>query len=388
LLKASDSIEAPRDPQEAAAAIGLTYVLDAVPGIGRRRRRNGFVYHHADGRRADNDERILARIRTLAIPPAWTDVWICPSPSGHVQATGRDARGRKQYKYHSDFRQIREAAKYERLFSFARVLPKIRAQVKRDLALRGLPRRKVLAAVIQLLEMTLIRVGNDGYAEQNQSYGLTTLKNKHVQIKGSEIRFNFRGKSGKQWSLKLQDRRIARIVKSCQDLPGQELIQYVDPDGRIQDVASNDVNDYLREISGDDVTAKDFRTWAGTVLCALALEEVKAFESQAGAKRNLKAAVEKVAARLGNTPTICRKCYIHPDVVDLYLRGEFSLTFCEAQKSARTFGLQPAERAVLALLRRLRREKEKPSRSRRAMFPAPRARPAKAAFSGAQAGAS
>jgi DNA topoisomerase-1 len=248
---------------------------------------------------------VLGRIRSLAVPPAWTDVWICPFSDGHIQATGRDARGRKQYRYHPLFRELRESTKFEHVMGFAEALPVIRAKVREHMGLRGLPREKVLATVVRLLETTLIRIGNDDYARENKSYGLTTLKNRHVRVNGSEVRFRFTGKGGKQWSLQVKDRRIAKVVKACQELPGQELLQYVDENGELQDVTSGDVNAYLKKITGRDITAKDFRTWAGTVLAALALHEVKEFDSAAQAKRNVRSAIERVAARLG--PEIGRK---------------------------------------------------------------------------------
>jgi DNA topoisomerase-1 len=296
----------------------------------------------------------VRRIRSLAIPPAWKNVWICPVADGHIQATGRDAKGRKQYRYHPQFREVRESTKYEHIVAFANALPAIRAKVREHIARRGLPREKALATVVHLLETTLIRVGNDDYVKQNQSYGLTTLKNRHVAVEGSEVRFRFTGKSGKQWSLKVRDRRVAKIIKACQELPGQELLQYVDEDGKQQDITSSDVNQYLKEITGQDITAKDFRTWAGTVLAALALKEVESFDTAAQAKRNLRMAIERVAARLGNTPTICRKCYVHPEVLSLYLDGSLMLDIkseVESELRDELAALQPEEAAVLALLR-------------------------------------
>jgi DNA topoisomerase-1 len=297
---------------------------------------------------------VLRRIKSLAIPPAWTDVWICPFADGHIQATGRDAKGRKQYRYHPRFREVRESTKYEHVVAFADALPTIRAKVREHMSLRGLPREKVLATVVHLLQTTLIRVGNDDYAKQNNSYGLTTLKTRHVAVDGNEVRFRFTGKSGKQWSLRVRDRRIAKIIRACQELPGQELLQYLDEEGKPQDVTSSDVNAYLKEITGDDITAKDFRTWAGTVLAAMALNEVKTFDSAAQAKRNLRTAIENVAARLGNTPTICRKCYVHPDVLTSYLDGKLVLEIKKAVENElrdELSGLQPEEAAVLAMLR-------------------------------------
>jgi DNA topoisomerase I len=341
------------DPKDAAESAGLRYVSDVRPGIRRKKSSKGFTYVRPDGTKL-SDPQVVRRIRSLAIPPAWTNVWICPVADGHIQATGRDAKGRKQYRYHPQFREVRESTKYEHIVAFANALPAIRAKVREHIARRGLPREKVLATVVHLLETTLIRVGNDDYAKQNQSYGLTTLKNRHVAVEGSEVRFRFTGKSGKQWSLKVRDRRVAKIIKACQELPGQELLQYVDEDGKQQDVTSSDVNQYLKEITGQDITAKDFRTWAGTVLAALALKEVESFDTAAQAKRNLRMAIERVAARLGNTPTICRKCYVHPEVLTLYLDGSLVLDIkseVESELRDELAGLQPEEAAVLALLR-------------------------------------
>jgi DNA topoisomerase I len=288
------------------------------------------------------------------VPPAWIDVWICPKANGHIQATGRDARRRKQYKYHPRFREVRESTKYNHMLAFAESLPIIRRNVQAHLALRGLPREKVLATVVSLLEATLIRVGSDEYARANKSYGLTTLRNQHVEVEGSALKFNFKGKSGKVWKLNVHDRRIAKVIRACQDLPGQELLQYIDADGETRDVSSSDVNAYLREVSGEDVTAKDFRTWHGTVLAALALQGLDKFDSQAGAKRNIGDAIQKVAARLGNTPTICRKCYIHPEIITTYVEGSLLLEIKgrldeELREDPAT--LTPEEAAVLTLLR-------------------------------------
>ena len=340
------------DPRDAAECAGLRYVSDARPGIRRQKAGKGFTYFRPDGARVI-EPHMLGRIRSLAVPPAWSDVWICPFADGHIQATGRDAKDRKQYRYHSLFRELRESTKYDHILEFALALPKIRAMVREHMALRGLPRQKVLATVVHLLETTLIRIGNDEYARQNNSYGLTTLKNRHVAVEGSEVRFRFTGKSGKQWSLRVRDRRIAKIIKACQELPGQELLQYLDDDGNLQDVTSSDVNAYLNEITGSDITAKDFRTWSGTVLAALALNEVRSFDSAAQAKRNVRAAIERVAARLGNTSTICRKCYVHPEVLSSYLDGSLLLAIrSEAENELRDqlAGLPPEEAAVLAML--------------------------------------
>jgi DNA topoisomerase I len=324
LFLSSEETQTILDRKEAAEAADLRYVLDERPGIRRKKSGKGFIYLRPDGTRVP-DPRVLRRIRSLAVPPAWTDVWICPFSDGHIQATGRDARGRKQYRYHPLFRELRESTKFEHVMGFAEALPLIRAKVREHMGLRGLPREKVLATVVRLLETTLIRIGNDDYARENKSYGLTTLKNRHVRVNGSEVRFRFTGKGGKQWSLQVKDRRIAKVVKACQELPGQELLQYVDENGELQDVTSGDVNAYLKEITGRDITAKDFRTWAGTVLAALALHEVEEFDSAAQAKRNVRSAIERVAARLGNTTTICRKCYVHPEVLDAYLDRNLAL---------------------------------------------------------------
>ena len=354
------------DPRDAAETAGLIYVTDEDPGISRHRAGTGFTYRTPSGTRIA-DPRVLKRIRSLAVPPAWTHVWICPRADGHIQATGRDARGRKQYRYHPDFREIREGTKFEHVAAFAAALPRIRAAVARHMALRGLPREKVLATIVHLLETTLIRVGNSDYAKQNNSYGLTTLRDPHVKVNGSELRFQFKGKGGKLWRLQLRDRRVARIIRTCQELPGQQLFQYLDGSGERQGVTSSDVNAYLREITGRDITAKDFRTWAGTVLAALALHEFGAIDSQAGAKRNIRAAIEKVAARLGNTPTICRKCYVHPEVLNSYMSGELLLEIkgqVEAELREDLAELKPEEAAVLTLLEhRLRHEAAEANRT-------------------------
>ena len=263
LLESSDPAEIIVDPKDAAESVGLKYVSDNRPGVRRKKVGTGFAYTRADGSKL-SEKDVLKRIKALAVPPAWTDVWICPFTDGHIQATGRDAKGRKQYRYHARFREVRESTKYEHVVAFAAALPGIREKVKEHMALRGLPREKVLATVVHLLETTLIRVGNDEYADQNKSYGLTTLKTRHVAVDGNEVRFRFTGKSGRQWSLRVRDRRVAKIIKACQELPGQELLQYVEAGGNSQDVTSTDVNDYLKEITGRDITAKDFRTWAGT----------------------------------------------------------------------------------------------------------------------------
>jgi DNA topoisomerase-1 len=357
---------APDDPVAAARAAGLRYVRDDRPGIRRVRRGGGFGYTDPDGRSV-TDEETLGRIRALAIPPAWTDVWICPSPNGHLQATGRDAKGRKQYRYHPRWREVRDETKYDRMVAFGLALPRLRARVEADLARPGLPREKVLATVVRLLETTLVRVGNSEYARANGSFGLTTLRDRHVEVEGGTVRFAFRGKSGVRHRIDVRDRRLAQVVRRCRDLPGQELFQYVDDGGATRAVDSADVNEYLREAAGEEFTAKDFRTWAGTVLAARALEEFRAFDSEAQARRNVVAAVESVAKRLGNTPSVCRKCYVHPAVVDAYLDGTLLESLgrrVERELTGRLGELGPEEAAVLAFLQeRLRRDAERQAAS-------------------------
>ena len=340
--------------REDAEAAGLTYASADGPGIRRRRTGKGFAYVDADGVPV-RDPAVLERIRALVIPPAWTSVWICPDPNGHIQAVGEDARGRRQYRYHPKFRAVRDGAKYEHMMAFAEALPALRARVAADMARPGFGRAKVLATVVHLLETTMIRVGNEAYARQNNSYGLTTLHNRHVQVQGSDLKFHFKGKSGKDWRLSLHDRRVARIVRAIQEIPGQHLFQYLDDDGRRQTVTSADVNAYLREVSGTDITAKDFRTWTGTVLAAMALSGFEAAESQAQAKRHVTAAIAQVAATLGNTPTICRKCYVHPEIVGAYLDGGLQLDvpgpIDGPAATAVLNALHPEEAAVLVFLR-------------------------------------
>jgi DNA topoisomerase-1 len=310
----------PAESVEAAEDAGLRYVSDDQPGFSRQRKGEEFEYFDAKGKPIRDEQRLL-RIKRLAIPPAWRDVWICPSPNGHIQATGRDDRRRKQYRYHERWREIRDENKYDRLISFGKALPKIRRRVKKDLALSGLPREKVLATIVQLLERSLIRVGNEEYARENKSFGLTTMQDRHVDVKGSKLRFRFRGKSGRQHEVDVTDRRVAKIVLKLQDLPGQDLFQYLDDEGDPHNITSQDVNEYLREITGEDFTAKDFRTWAGTVLAAIALSAAGEFETKKQAKANIKNAIEAVAKILGNTSAICRQCYIHPIVLETYLNG-------------------------------------------------------------------
>lgn len=319
-FRAIGTAESAAEAMEAAEEAGLRYASDDRPGYTRKPRGNGFQYFDADGKPIRDDQRLL-RIKRLAIPPAWTNVWICPSSNGHIQATGRDARGRKQYRYHDRWREVRDENKFERLADFAQALPKIRRRIAADLKLHGLSRNKVLATVVQLLERTFIRVGNDEYARENKSFGLTTLKNRHVRVKGARLRFRFRGKGGKEHEVDVTDRRIAKIVSTLQDLRGQELFQYLDDDGEVRDVKSQDVNDYLDEIAGENFTAKEFRTWAGTVLTAIALDAQENFETKKQAKANIRSAMCAVAKFLGNTPAVCRKCYVHPALFDAYLNG-------------------------------------------------------------------
>ena len=353
-------------PKTSSATARLRHSTDAKPGITRRRAGSGFSYRDTDGRPIKERET-LDRIRKLAVPPAWTDVWICPDPLGHLQATGRDARGRKQYRYHTRFRERRETAKYERLVAFARALPAIRRQVDRDLSRPGLPREKVLAAVVRLLELTLIRVGNEEYRRLNRSFGLTTLHDRHATVRGSSIKFRFKGKSGREHQVGLRDRRLATVVRRCQDLPGQELFQYEDEDGNPVEIASDDVNEYLRSIS-PDVTAKDFRTWAGTVLAYRALRALDEPETATEAKQNVVEAIRDTADQLGNTAAVCRRSYVHPVVVEAYLdpRLRGALLGAAEATGAPPAGTTPKEeRAVIRLLeRRLGRDAARVRRSK------------------------
>ena len=342
------------DPVASAKAAGLRYTTDAKPGLRRKRNGKGFTYRDAEGTPVRSPAE-LDRIRALVIPPAWSDVWICPDARGHLQATGRDARGRKQYRYHPKWREIRDETKYERLIGFALALPGIRRRTSEHLRRPGLPRQKVLATVVQLLEKTLIRVGNDEYARSNRSYGLTTLRHGHVAVSGARVTFSFRGKSGVAHEIDLADRRLARIVKQCRDLPGYDLFQYIDEDGARQTIGSGDVNEYLKDISGgEDLTSKDFRTWAGTVLAAEVLQEFEICRSSSQARRNIVRAIEMVAGRLGNTRAVCRKCYIHPAIFEAYLdgtmRGGSATRGRSLPRSADQ--LTDGEAAVLGLLQR------------------------------------
>ena len=338
--------------RKGAKLAGLQYVSDAAPGIRRIKKGRSFAYVGPSGRMV-RDERTLSRIRGLVIPPAWKDVWICTNPNGHLQVTGHDARGRKQYRYHPRWREVRDEIKYDKLISFAHALPRIRRRVAKHLRQRGLSREKVLAAVVKLLETTLVRVGNDEYAKSNNSFGLTTMRDGHVEVSRTVVRMEFNGKSGVGHEIDIRDPQLVRIVGQCQELPGQELFQYVDDKGAIRDIGSADVNEYLREISGQDFTAKDFRTWAGTALAAQALREFEDFDTKAAAKRNITQAIERVAKRLGNTKAVCRKCYIHPAVINAYMDRSLVATLKERAETElrKTISrLPPEEAAVLALL--------------------------------------
>jgi DNA topoisomerase-1 len=344
----SDALDAPT----VAKMAGLRYVDDSRPGIRRRSAKDGFRYLLPDGKPL-RDEQTEKRIRALAIPPAWTDVWICPHANGHIQATGRDAKGRKQYRYHAQWRSVRDESKYHRMLAFGRALPRIRQKVDEALALPGLPREKALATVVRLLETTMIRVGNTEYARANKSFGLTTLKNRHVEVNGRAVAFRFRGKSGVMHDIRLQDPRVARIIRRMRDLPGQELFQYLDEEGQTHSIDSSDVNDYLREISGEDYTAKDFRTWAGTMLAARELRAFEACTSETEGKKNIVQAITAVAKRLGNTPAVCRKCYVHPAVLESYLCGALHRAAEELRREEAAndpHALDDEELAVLALL--------------------------------------
>ncbi len=339
------------DPVQAAEAAGLEYVSDDEPGIRRKRAGKSWSYIGLDGKPI-KDASELKRLRSLAIPPAWTDVWISPNPNGHIQATARDAKGRKQYRYHPRWREARDETKYTRMILFGHALPHIRERVEHDLARSGLPKQKVLAAVVRLLEETHIRVGNDEYATKNNSYGLTTMLDEHVNITGTKVEFEFRGKSGKDHQIDIKDRRLASIVKRCQELPGQRLFQYLDENGETLSISSGDVNAYLKEITGEDFTAKDFRTWAGTILAAEALWQQEPSKSQTAAKKVVVQAIDNVAGALGNTRAVCRKSYIHPNVIQAYMDGTLRdiLERHAKAEGVPVAGLRPEERALLGFL--------------------------------------
>jgi DNA topoisomerase I len=338
-------------PQETAEVAGLRYVSDESPGIRRQKKGKGFIFLDPGGEQLTS-ERILQRIRNLVIPPAWTDVWISVSPNAHIQATGRDVKGRKQYIYHPEWDAVRNQTKFFRMINFGKLLPDIRQKIDEDLAKKGIPREKVLALILTLLERTYIRVGSEEYAKTNGSYGLTTLRDKHVSVEGSEIKFLFKGKSGKLWQVQLKDRRLARLVKLCQDLPGQEVFRYKDEEGKLQSVDSGEVNKYLREIAGEDFSAKDFRTWNGTVIAACELYKLGPALGVKEEKRKLSEAVKKVSMELINTPAICRKYYIHPDLFTAFSdRTLFKIMEKHIKKSNGLYsGLSAEEKAVLEIL--------------------------------------
>jgi DNA topoisomerase-1 len=344
------------DPRQSALQVGLRYIHCGSPGFQRIKRGAGFAYMDLEGRPI-RDREVLRRIRSLVLPPAWQNVWICPLPHGHLQATGVDARGRRQYRYHPEYRQIRNHTKFSRMLDFAKALPGIRAQVEQDLRRPGLTREKVIATIVRLLETTFIRVGNEEYARENSSFGLTTLRDRHVKIEGDLLRFHFRGKSGQMHEVTLQDRRLAKIVRDCRDLPGYELFQYADEFNELHSIDSSDVNDYLRDVSGADFTAKDFRTWAGTVQTALALAEMGEFTNESQAKKNIVEAIKHTAARLGNRPATCRNYYVHPAIFEAYTDGALvKATNLDAAGAAapddNSPGLHPEERCVVALIRK------------------------------------
>jgi DNA topoisomerase I len=341
-------------PVKSAAMARLRYVTDHRPGIRRLKSGKGFRYIGGNGQTIRRKD-VLARIRALAIPPAWTDVWICPDARGHVQATGRDAKRRKQYRYHPDWRATRDETKFDRMQAFARALPVLRRRSRADLSRPGLPREKVLATLVQLLERSLIRVGNEEYARQNESFGLTTMRDKHVRVSGGTVRFQFRGKSGKHHTIDVNDWRLAQVVKQCRDLPGQELFQYVDEAGKRQRVGSGDLNTYLRDVTGEEFTSKDFRTWWGTVLAVKALRELQPGRSKTHSEKNVLLAVEAVAGLLGNTRAVCRKSYVHPGVIDSYVDGSLDKILERRTRSAArpVAGLRPDEVAVLTVLKHM-----------------------------------
>ncbi|HEX3673801.1 MAG TPA: hypothetical protein VHU87_05970 [Rhizomicrobium sp.] len=338
------------DPKIAAHGAGLRYCSDDGPGISRRRAGKGFAYFHPDGKKL-RGKADLARIAHLAIPPAWEDVWISPHADCHLAATGRDVKGRKQYRYNEEFIRVRDAAKYDHVVRFAAHLPRLRRQVYRDMALPGLTRERVLATVVHLLETTMSRIGNESYARDNRSYGLTTLHNRHVAVRGDALKFQFLGKSGKTWRFHVESRRVAKVIRACQDLPGQHLFEYRDGEGTVHKIGSTDVNAYLQATIGEDFTAKDFRTWQGTMEAALALQEFASAKKQP-TKADVKAALARAADSLGNTVAICRKCYVHPDVIARYEAGQFALDLpSHPRKSRSRFALRPEEKAVLKFLR-------------------------------------
>ncbi|GAC1399869.1 MAG: DNA topoisomerase IB [Ktedonobacteraceae bacterium] len=337
-------------PVEAAKSAGLRYVSDASPGIQRKRAGKHFSYVGLDGKPIRNEEE-LKRIRSLGIPPAWANVWICVNPRGHIQATGRDAKGRKQYRYHPKWREIRDETKYDRMMEFGKALPLIRERVEHDLKLSGLPREKVLATIVRLLDTTSIRIGNEEYARENGSFGLTTMRDNHVEVEGTKVEFHFRGKSGKEHTIDVKDRQLAKIIKRFQALPGHKLFQYYDEQNMLHVIESDDVNTYLHQITEQEFTAKDFRTWAGTVIATCALQDLGEYETQTQAKKNVVRAIETASKHLGNTPTICRKSYVHPEIIDAYLNGSLLKALKKDDEQAVIevlHGLHPEEISVLA----------------------------------------
>jgi DNA topoisomerase-1 len=345
------SNEIATDGLAAAHSAGLRYASDEQPGIRRVRKGRGFAYVDAHGQ-VIRDKSEIRRMHRLAVPPAWTEVWISPSPLGHIQATGRDARGRKQYRYHERWREVRDEAKYGHLVDFAKALPRIRSRVDADLGRPGIPRERVLATAVRLLEETFMRVGNAEYARANGSFGLTTLRAKHVDVEGSKIIFRFRGKSGKEHEVDVRDARLARVVSRLEQLPGQELFRYLDEDGVARAIGSDDVNEYLREVSGEELSAKDFRTWAGTVLAARALAKLGPARNPRIAAKRVVQAIDVVAARLGNTRAICRRCYVHPGVLEAYEAGELPAALARPESGRKRRGLSSHESAVATLLGR------------------------------------
>jgi DNA topoisomerase-1 len=336
--------------REAARQASLAYVNDAEPGIRRRRSGTGFFYIEPGGKKLADHETIT-RIKALGIPPAWTDVWISPDPDGHIQATGRDLRGRKQYRYHARWSECRDEVKYSSLAEFARALPKLREKIDADLRLRGLPRERVVASIVWLLDNTMIRVGNAVYARDNKSFGLTTLRSRHVEVEGAKLRFAFKGKSGKEWKLKLVDRRMARIIRTVQELPGQHLFQYLDETGERRVVKSHDVNNYIREAIGSDFSSKHFRTWGGTVRALSLFAQIPLPDTKAAASRAMNIIVDEVARHLGNTRAVCRKCYVHPLVMESWVQGRLAEELVEARRLRRKRrGLDDEEAEVLRWL--------------------------------------
>lgn len=341
------------DPVESAKTAGLRYVNDDARGISRQRRDQGFSYHDIDGNLIKNKAE-LDRIKSLIIPPAWDNVWICPLHNGHLQATGKDAKGRKQYRYHPHWRKVRSQTKFNRMIPFSNALPLIRETTDAHLRLKGLPREKVLATVVQLLEITFMRIGNTEYAKENNSYGITTLRDRHVKFSGAKVRFQFIGKSGVKHEIEVNDRRLAKIVKRCRDIPGYELFQYLDEEGNRQILDSGQVNDYLKEITNEDFTAKDFRTWAGTKLAAQTLSEMEPFDTQTQAKKNVTQAIKIVAGELGNRPATCRKYYVHPAIIDAYLEEQLTPImnhYQKTQSSNSSYDLDWEEKAVVEILK-------------------------------------